>query len=258
MAWLDCFDLTTATTALAKALAVEESELCDAFVAYDEDVFADMSQDPRVRMPREICEGLGRDIAAVAFDGSVYFHGTRVLDPSCFRQAGILPFGALLEPIWQMLFDLTSDQCTPAEWKKFRQWVEEGGGDHDGGLYRHKSRDTMFHGPYGILVREMFFRRGEVNISNFLECPEIVQDISRCFQSYLGVDLETRFNEASTPVVVSFRGPYTGVGSVVAAFWYVYNQVRDGSMSNNSDCCFDGGGEPVPADQILSVEVLAR
>jgi hypothetical protein len=253
MAWLDCTDLPVATAVLADALGVEQSALCAAFIAYDEGVFDDTSQDPLVRMPREVSARLDRDIASVGFEGSIYFHATRVLDPNCFGREGILPLGMMLEHIWGMLFDLVSDVCSAADWSSFRQWWNEGGDGPDGGLYRSKVNSQLAQGPYGILVQEMFFRRGEVNISNFLECPEIVQDISRCFEAHRGVDLQSRFCEASTPVVVSFRGPYTGVGSVEAAFWYVYNQVRDGSMSNNSDCCFDGWGSPVEVEQIISI-----
>jgi hypothetical protein len=258
VAWLDCTDLKSASASLADALDLEEVNLRNAFEAYDETVFADMSQDPRTRMPCEVCETLNRDISFVHFEGATYFHATRVVDPDGFYQRGILPLGGVIEPIWQMLFALVQDECTPAEWTEFRGWVEAGGGGPDGGLYRFKANDPDLHGPFGILVREMFFRRGEVNISNFLECPEIIQDIARCFEKYRGVDLESYFYETSAPVIVSFRGPFTGLGSVCAAFWYVYNEVRDGSVSNNSDCCYDGSGSPVLPDQIVSVEVIGQ
>ncbi len=44
-----------------------------------------------------------------------------------------------------------------------------------------------------MLVRETLLDPSATNSHDYLGCPEIVQDIARCYQSAYGVDLETRF-----------------------------------------------------------------
>jgi hypothetical protein len=50
------------------------------------------------------------------FTGAYYFHGTRVTRPDSFLRDGILPLVAILDRIWNELYELCSDQVTPEQW----------------------------------------------------------------------------------------------------------------------------------------------
>jgi hypothetical protein len=153
-----------------------------------------------------------------------------------------------------MLFDLVKDECSLVTWAKFRAWIEEGGGGHEGWLYRTKSVDEGHHGPYGVLVRETFFDPKSVGQYDYLGCPEIIQDISWCFQEYRQIDLEARFRAASKPVIVSFRSRSCREGLVRAALWYVFTMVRDGELTSNANECYEGNGQPVGHLDVLAVD----
>jgi hypothetical protein len=256
MVWLDCSDVDSAVACLADAIGIDDSQLRNAVLAYDESRFSDYSEDQYKRMPREILERSGGAAEVPRFDGVYYFHGSRLIGLEDIRVEGILPLDQMVDRIWEMLFLLVCDECDPAEWNDFRQAVEAGGGGHDGSLYRSKSRYSLHHGPYAVLVPETFLMVATAGIHDYLDCPEIVQDIARCFLSHSGIDVETRFREASRPVIVKFRSTTMWEGTFRAALWYVFSMLRDGEVSSNANEGFDGHGKPIPAAHIVGIEVV--
>jgi hypothetical protein len=108
-----------------------------------------------------------------------------VRDPETFRREGIHALPEMLEPIWEMLHEL-APECSPKEWADFRYSVEhEDAGGHDGVTYRFKAVGNgvaLSRGPHGELVREFLFRPEETAGHDYLNCPEIVQDIARLLQ----------------------------------------------------------------------------
>lgn len=256
MGCLDCSDVDTAVSCLADAIGVNVSQLCSAVLTYDESRFSDYSEDPYERMPREILEGFGITDDEPHFDGAYYFHGSRLIGLEDIHGRGILPLDQMVERIWEMLFSLVSDECDPARWNEFRETVEAGGGGHDGSLYRSKSCNSLHHGPYAVLVPETFLKVDDAGIHDYLDCPEIVQDIARCFLSHSGIDLEARFRDASRPVIVKFRSTTMWEGTFRAALWYVFSMLREGEVSSNANEGFDGHGQPVAAANIVGIEVV--
>lgn len=81
-------------------------------------------------MPRRVLERFSSDVDRLQFDGTCYFHASRVLDPVSFRRRGILPFPAVIDEIWETLRELA--EMTPSEWAPLRDEFES---DH---LYRNK------------------------------------------------------------------------------------------------------------------------
>jgi hypothetical protein len=143
---LDCQDVETALASLADELAVGIDELRASLLAYDESRFADSSQDPYVRLPRELLEDLSRDVETVSFDCAYYFHGTRAIDSDSFYRDGILPLDSMIDRLWAELFELVRDERTAEEWEAFRSDVMRDAGGHDGFLYRLKTGDRLHFG----------------------------------------------------------------------------------------------------------------
>jgi hypothetical protein len=196
-------------------------------LSYDESRLDDYLEDPYKQMPHEVLVELGRDIDAVPIDGAFYFHGTCAVAPEGFRREGILPLDHMTERIWATLYELVSNECAFIEWTDFRRTVETDASGHDGYLYRLKTGDRLHLGPYGLLVREIFFDPSATGSHDYLGCPEIVQDIGRCYRRASGIDLERRFCEASRAVIVKFRSTEVWEGRLCTALWYVYTKLRD-------------------------------
>jgi hypothetical protein len=257
MNWLDCSDLDTALSSVADIVGVNALELRRAIVTYDESRFNDYSEDPYVRMPREVLADLGRDLDSASIDGAYFFHGTRLIDLQGVRQAGLFPLDQMVERIWSMLFELVNDVCGESDWERVRADLEAHGGDHDGWLYRTKTRDTASSfGPFAVLVREVLFNSGDLGNHSYLDCPEVVQDIARAFERSFRIDAEERFRAASHPVIVKFGNTMGRVELLRPALWYVFTMVRDGEVTSNANGGFDGKGSAVVPEDIVSIEIV--
>jgi hypothetical protein len=253
---LDCHDLDTALKCLAGLLETSVEELGAAVSGHDESRF-DGTEDPFVRMPNDVAEVVGANLEAIQLAGAYYFHGTRVVDPSAFKDRGILPLGALVESIWSTLGELVQDVCTRTEWADFRRSVEVGdAGGWCGSLYRMKSRGAMHHGPFAELVRETLIYPRESHSHDYLGCPEIVEDIAACFSAAYGVSLAARFSAAATPTIVKFFVADAGLGEVRTALWYAYYRLWGEKLSRQSCWAFDGKGQAVQSGHIAQVETV--
>jgi hypothetical protein len=240
---IDCTDRGTALQTLSAAVNVEPDALLRAVCAFDTSRV--YGEDLVIVMPREVLASLGVDLGAVRLAEAHYFHATRVVDPSDFHRQGIRALDAMLDDIWTTLHGLVSDACSGAEWAAFRESVEHGAGDHDGDLYRLKTRHAMCYGPHGELVREMFFDPSTTGWHDWLDCPEIVEDIARCYASVSGGGLLARFRAATTACLVKFRSTHVEPPRVIAdACWYLRGEgtTRGG---------FHGDGVGVPPDDVL-------
>jgi hypothetical protein len=257
---LDCHDYHVALASLADAIGTTPSNLANALGEYDESRLESRDEDPWALMPRDVLEEFGADVDAVTgrFDGACYFHGTRALDPEAFKRRGILPLDQMVEELWATLRELAGEEITDQDWDSFRSSVETGAGGHDGSLYRLKTGGRIHYGPFGLVVRETFLDPGSTGSHDYLGCPEIVQDVARCYASATGGGLERRFCDAAKPCIVKFRSANCRPGDVKAALWYAFTKLRDGEITSSANYSFDGGGDPVPADDVVDVEIIIR
>ena len=259
MVWLDCHDVGSTLASIAGAVAISPTELEQALREYDDEArFNDCSEDPWKLMPCEVLAWFDTDIETIAasFGGAHYFHGTRALDSDAFRRRGILPLDQMVEELWATLREFAGDEMTDEHWATFRSVVEQGAGGHDGFLYRLKTGGRTHFGPFGLLVREIFLDPQATGSHDYLGCPEIVQDIARCYRVAHVTDLEQRFCDTARPCIVNFRSSQLRRGAINAALWFAYTKLRDDEITGNANWAFDGEGEPVPAEDVLDVEVV--
>jgi hypothetical protein len=246
---LNCHDRETALASLSAAVNVPGAELRHALCTVDDAAFASDVDDPATAMPRVVLGGLGVDMASVQLAGAYYFHGTRTLDPGGFQARGILALDEMLEQVWSMLFEIAA--CSPDEWAEFRQAVETGAGDHDGFLYRLKTGERQHHGPHAVLVRDVLINPATEGWHDYLDCPEIVQDIARCY----GAGLEARFRAASKPCIVTFRRTDINAPRAIAcACWHLHG---DGKTNITIDG-YIGEGAAIPPEDVVAVEVVVN
>ncbi|MBB4661565.1 hypothetical protein [Conexibacter arvalis] len=244
---LDCFDSASTLASIGRAIGVEPDHLADAIHRYDSARLADY---PYEDVALSVLTDLGTDLSQARFDGACFFHGTRVVNPSTFRRRGLLPLDVMLDETWQVLRILA--EASHKEWEAFRATIESDGGGHDGYLYRLKTHDAMHHGPQAHLVREVHVDLPQSS-HDYLSCPEIVQDISRCYEV---ADLEARFVEASTPCIVKFWAPCVSAWHVETAFCFLHARLSGEPLGFSSCGGFDGSGTAVPPEAIIDVEVV--
>lgn len=256
MPWLICRDLETALDSLASAIGVSVDDLSYMLHNYDETRLDASSEDPFRQMPREILEELGAE--GVRFDGVHYFHGTRVKDPDEFRRRGILPLNEMIEPVWRDLYELVREEVSPEQWIAFRRSVESGACDDAIYVGRLEAKYKSGYGPDGVLVREVLLNPDAASSQDFLNCPELVQDIARCFLNMHRIALEDRFRSTSYACIVTFRTTSVWPGAFPTAVWYAFSKLRDGELGTNAAGGYGGEGTPVPPQDVVEVEVIDR
>lgn len=182
---------------------------------------------------------------------TAFFHFTRAMDPIAFRRNGLLPLQSrLLDLLWGHLRDLARDEVTPAEWDAFRQAVEQ----EQGSMYELKTDPSGTEiGPLGFLVRELAFRPSEFGHHDYLDIPEIIDDISRRGEELLSMDLAVKFRQTATPCIVKFRVRTAEEKYLASALAYAYARSHDGWWFTTTIAC-DGRGHAIPPTQIVGVE----
>lgn len=257
MPWLDCRTYESALRTVAAAVGVSADRLAAAIIATDPDFSGASSEDPVEAFPREILSRVGVELAHVELDEVLLFHGTRLADVESVRRYGLQPLSRRLKAIWELLGNLARPELGQEEWLDFRNWVEAGGGDHDGELYRLKTRDALHDGPYAVLIKDTLMRPEELGHHNYLDCPEIVQDICRCHSARLGLnpDLEARFKAATAPCIVTVRR--TGVDSraIGPAIWFIRARLRGETLHL---CTAGFPPESVAPEDVVAVDVIGE
>jgi hypothetical protein len=142
----------------------------------------------------------------------------------------------MLDDIWSTLLELVRRECSREEWARFRRRTEEEGACEDDGGFQYRAKTAelatlspaLAFGPFAHYVRECSVQPDEA-MHDYLDCPEIVQDIARCFRELYGIDLESRYRKASVPCVVKFRVAGITRDAVEAAVSYAFWMLREGT-----------------------------
>jgi hypothetical protein len=263
MPWLDCTDEHSALASLAGVMAVPELTLLQAICEYDDAKFEEEAGvSPDVLMPREVFGQFGTTTEQVVsgFAGAHYFHGTRTSEPSSFWRSGILTLAEALDQTWEMLHGLTKPAIPTPEWTQYRENLENGASNsHSAYLYRLKvGNPRVGGGPFARLIRAAHIDPRPPERDYLTKPPEIVEDIIRVLEHEHKVALYQRYIAATWPCLVKFRSELTTTTEVEAALWFVLDRCRDRRLSRWAcQSNFSGGGNPIPAADILDVEVLA-
>jgi hypothetical protein len=252
---LDCSTAETAASSLATCASVPVTRLVEALRAVADEEIWD-TEDPNRAMKGLVEQHLGGTRFG-SFTTVRYFHGTRTIDPEHIRREGLLPLGQVIDRIWTTLRHVADGALDERGWQALRAMMEAGSVGHFADLYALKTADAHMHGgPYGLLVRDELLRPRELNNTDYVNAPEIIDDIAITAEEQFGVDLSGPYRAASHSCIVAFDAPpHDAAAEITAACWYVRNHPE---LTRNGTRSYDGHGVGVPPKAIVTVDVLPR
>lgn len=168
-------------------------------------------------------------------DRVYWFHLSRTLTPDCFAE-GIYPLDQALEKIHMGMMKRFGTLGVPV-------WEET-----------HFTHDKERQGPFAMLVREIAFRASQVSNHDYLEIPEYIED-------HFSEEVVREFKQQAVPVVAQFFAepdrPVETYLKRVFEYLYCCYQKKD-FWIGGCNTCYDGKGTAVPAEQMISIEVIER
>lgn len=188
----------------------------------------------------ETCEVLGYPKANISV---VWFHGTRTEDESLFHKLGILTKSEARKFIEPRLKELSEGMKSFGS-NPFSMSISGKQGDHD-------------EGPFAFLIRDVAIHAPSPN-HNYLDSPEMVEDIAGTLLGENYSQLVYRFKEISVPCLVSFTSESKGY-EIPQALLYL-KLVEDGKThfeaASSANTFFDSENITVSPDRIKSVEII--
>jgi hypothetical protein len=234
---LDCTSPETAVTTLAQIFNTTETELLSLLDGIRPCDGAAPSED---LIYEQVCEQFGPP----SFPLNVtWFHGTRVEDHKLFLQHGILPKSGAREFIEPRLKELAKGLVAEGD-NPFSFSVIAKQGEHDEGPFASLIRDVVIHSPGAY--------------HNYLQSPEIVEDIAGALLGKNYDALLKRFKDVTKPYLVAFRAESQG-DEISCALWYL-KLISDGhstiEAAAGANTCYCGNGITIFPDQIRSIEQI--
>lgn len=232
---LDCSSPKTAVTSLAELFDTTEAELLsllNSVSPYNGDA------SPENVIYDQVCERFGPPYSLLKV---TWFHSTRVEDHTLFLERGILPKSAAKEIIEPRLKELAKDLVAAGD-NPFSLSMMGKQGEHDEGPFAFLIRDVAIHAPGGH--------------HNYLQSPEVVEDISGTLLGRNCDALISRFKDITRPYLITFTAEPQG-DEIPLALFYV-KLIHDGhpliEAAHGANTCFCGNGRVIPPDQIRSIE----
>lgn len=189
-------------------------------------------------------------------DYIMWFHLSRSLCPRDYYE-GIHPLNVILPKIQKDLYALVSEEINENEWQEicrgagsgFREW-----------RYNMKISDKCHYGPYAMLVREIAFKSSTVGNHDYLNIPEIIEDMCMDVKKVYGIDLIDRFVRQASPVIVKFKEQLIGDKRdkqyIGTALTYLHNILHEEKLCLMCNTCYSGYGKGINKNDIVSVEIL--
>ena len=164
--------------------------------------------------------------------------------------------GEYINEIWDALYCLLPEEYSKTEWQDFRANLEKDMDDHYAFLYRLKINDQIHWGPFAMLVRDIAFKASEVRNHDYLDVPEIVEDICRCFEKFYDYNLLERYKSETKPCIVKFvttkhRQYYLG-----SALCYLFYVAHNEKFSLSCNTCFDANSNGIKPNKIQNIEYI--
>ena len=172
-----------------------------------------------------------------------WFHGTRVADPSSFYEEGILTKSRAQVKIESILAPLAEGL--------------ERKGENPFSLSLSGKQGVMGEGPFAMLFKDVVIHAPGAH-HNYVDIPEIVEDIAGCLLGKNYSSLVDRYKEITSSYVVSFLAPTRGY-ELERVLWYSHlmeNGVEDLDSASAANTCFVGAGNSINPDSILNIEAV--
>ena len=260
MADFICKSLDTAISSVADWIGTDATELkrklsYNLIAEYENDLAA---------QEHDFCYFLSRRFMPAAAGDKVlprvhWFHGTRCLDPDCFRY-GILPLNEILPSIKANLDMLAQKNGIPPSMELTAR------GQHLGWLMSIKQQSLPDQGPCAMLNYEAAVRPELFSCHNYTEMPEIIEDYAHVAYGDQAEPLLKSYMAASVPAVVEFWAFPNGthnpsmesiIGTVLM-YAYALIHPEDDMLGLYCNTCYSGNGKPIMPEQILGITILQQ
>jgi len=248
--YLDCESVRSTYESISNIFSLEKGSIKRFLHKTDlEEYF--LQHDPLDTANRVLFELFEKEFSVLPkiLDYVCWFHLTRTMKNNKFEN-GLLPLNKILDFIWETLFKIFRDTSHIERLERLRL---EGVNDR---LYQLKTSYEYLGGPFGLLIKEIAFR--ELRIGNqFLDCPEIIEDICNGYEKKYNESIINIAKKALIPCIVKFKSSARlGNDCTSAALYYLYKIDHKEELSIDCNTCFDGGGYLVPAKDIIKIEFL--
>jgi len=252
---LDCESFHDTLFSLENITSINSEDILDFLMCFDMDDF--YQRNPLYETGDKIILNKFKKQfnPVMSYDQSNWFHLTRVYKNEDFK-SGILPLIDVVESKWDKLYSLISDIISEHEWNKFRINMENGLLGPHSSLYKFRTSNTDFEGPYAISIRETAFKTDKIRHHNYLAVPEIIRDICICFEHYYGHDLFSEYKKNSVPCIVKFKTEFSEPELLGKVMFYMYQTVHNKELNSNCKTNYNANGTRIPPEDILKIEYL--
>jgi hypothetical protein len=189
---------------------------------------------------KEFCGFFGNPISCFE---AIWFHGTRASGVKSFYEKGLLPRNKIDDQLRKELRQLSAEL--------------EKRGSYCNNLSVAFKQGEADDGPFAFLIKDAVVNPLS-DANNYVKAPEFVADYSGEILGENYRELVKRYQANTASYIVAFKGKCR-IEHLEHAIWYAYltcigvNTSDDGALDR---CCFDGKGEPVTPDKIVSIEKL--
>jgi hypothetical protein len=260
---LDCETVDSTYKSIENILGISENEI--------KSVFDEMTSERVEEFREEFCSKI--EPIPYSIDYVCWFHITRIENGVDFSD-GILPLHLAIEHIWAFLYSLAKNDFTKKDWIDFKDKMNScqpiwGTQENSRTLstienflcrdfhahYYNKTTQRVQGGPWAIHIREIAFIQNSTVIGNFLEIPEIVDDICRVFDIIYQYDLKERYINSTKSCIVKFTSKNNCESCLGLALYYLYCKCK--SIDLTEYCVLNSKGELIiPKLDILKIEWL--
>jgi len=188
--------------------------------------------------------------APLPLDAVYWFHATRTLESNMFDD-GLLNLKDAEPSVWEILIDRAPSEYVAANLQTMQV---QGGFDN---MYCLRTDDSIHWGPYAALVKALVIDTGETGQRDYLELPELIEDICNGYEKQFGVTLHGYYGDQLVPKLIKFISSYrVDEGCLEAALVYIHSSIHDEDISDCAITCFDGDGSNIPPEEICYVETI--
>lgn len=179
-----------------------------------------------------------------------WFHFTSATPNEKFQE-GILPLGKALNKIWASFLDIFSNTDHEERLIRLKQEVI------NGNLYDEKVSDPFHWGPYAHLVKEVAFNNEEFWAHDYLQIPEIVEDICNMYEEKYSISIKSDVIKALVPCIIKFKSTKrTDKWVIYRAIIYLYRKLNNLPFIVDANTCFDSKNETIPIKDIVKIEYI--
>jgi hypothetical protein len=251
MATLDCESLESAMQSICTLYGIEKTTLVKFLRSVD------LDDEFRRKTIHKDCAGHLHDLFHAEFgspchplESVCWFHLTRISKSADFSE-GILPLDLALDKVWTTVISIPRDSRTRAKLEKLRT------NGVTNLLYTLKVGNRRAGGPFALLVRESAFCPKSVGNHDYLDIPEIIEDICLGYQESYGTSIQVEISAGLAKCIVKFEAkPDGGSMPVERALQYCWIKVHNDELSTTINWCYDGGGETVPFTAIRKIDFV--